>query len=300
MVSFENILSKITIQDVVLVILVILVIYLMFKSNSSNSNNENFDTSSSNTDAIDCTQSPVQDMTSLATIADMLTQANTPSGGTINIPSKNVIIPDTLTVTGDLTANGTVTFTNKNNMIMEIFPKFMILAWGSWDIPLGWAVCDGQFYIKNADGSWSVPISNIEKYSQQTPNLLGRFIRGARTDDPPMNGIPISPDLFPAAEYPFTDQGADPIKYPVVGGVNNTMLIRENLPPHQHFIGPFWGGSETLGTSGWAYQTTNNASVPQEYLTMPGGVVDASGNQINTQAFDIDPPYYSLIYIMKM
>ena len=278
MVSFENILSKITIQDVVLVILVILVIYLMFKSNSSNSNNENFDTDGTSCVSSALNPSIVTNINSLANIAVLLTQADTTTSNTINIPSNNVIIPDTLTVTGDLTIDGDVTFTGKDSFIMEIFPKFMILAWGSSaSIPLGWAPCDGGTYsiastINNPDklplGTYFTDYANYgyaSGFGQLMPDFRDRFILSANN-----------------AANAFNFAGEESV----------TLTIDE-MPWHTHRNAmDMWGGSAFPGinpSQGEVYIYTN---ATKEIWDID---YTGSGNPHNNM-----PPYMSLLYIMKL
>ena len=229
MVSFENILSKITIQDVVLVILVILVIYLMFKSNSSNSNNENFYTATTN--ASDCDDTLIKNMTSLGNIASLIIQDDSTNGpSTLAIPSNNVTIPDKLTVT-NLTANGTVKFTNKNSKIMEIFPRFMIIPWGSsTSIPSGWVLCDGETY-------------NINSTQVQTPDLRDKFILSA--------GNNYSPFLS--------------------GGNESVTLTTDEMPWHTHQNPMYaWGSGDWNSGSDEVYIYTNSWIEPN-YVSNTGG-----------------------------
>ena len=226
MVSFENILSKITIQDVVLVILVILVIYLMFKSNSSNSNNENFDTATAPVYGPGCsisTAATTEAFTNMGGIVDAIYTSSSAATLAIPeqliIPASNVII-NNLTLSGNLTASGNVIFTGKDSNIMDILPQFMIMAWGAADdIPLGWAPCDGGTY-------------SFDSTQVQTPDLRGKFILS--TDN--------AKNVFFSA------------------GEENVTITTETMPSHTHRNSmDMWGGSEIAEEgSGEVYEYTTN------------------------------------------
>lgn len=94
------------------------------------------------------------------------------------------------------------------------------------DIPDGWALCDGRTGLTRTDGNGTI----------DTPNLVGRFVRGADGDAP-------SPAVPGQA-----------------AGVNTVSILETNLPQHAH---PFTGHANNTPHS----HTTNAANAPHAHYT---------------------------------
>lgn len=143
------------------------------------------------------------------------------------------------------------------------FRGMIVMYSGSLPVPEGWAVCDGQT-VPTLDGT-----------SFTTPNLVGKFIKA--TDDPASIGEGI--------QATFT-------------------LTEDHLPSHSH---PHKAHSHTI---------TGAASIPGEGILIDESSKDttsilvsgSSSSVTSTEttktwknaAFNIEPAYYSLIFIIKL
>jgi microcystin-dependent protein len=110
----------------------------------------------------------------LSGIATKITSAN----DTIVLPANmtemkgDAYINRSLGVAGDLKVSGNVYFNNKDDLLMNILPRFIILAFYGDYVPKGWAPCDGKIYKLNAEG---FAVETIEG-GQYCPDLRGRMI----------------------------------------------------------------------------------------------------------------------------
>ncbi len=200
-------------------------------------------------------------------------------------------------ISGNLQVNGDVTFLNKNSNIMEIFPRYMVLAWASLEnIPKGWAPCNGKKYTMDAYGIFSESDEGI-----QTPDLRGRFVLGSNPET-------------------FTDTKNNIISQRTLdeqdGSEKHTLTI-EQIPRHSHSIS--WGNVGCVGDRCGRRDTwvgTDNVRSEQgvpfnsdaDPLNYPhitgeiGGKLKPGSNppQYETESHNNMPPYYVLIYIMKL
>lgn len=156
-----------------------------------------------------------------------------------------------------------------NNVLNSLFPKGTIIMFNglSSAIPDGWAICDGN---------------------NGTPNLIGKFIKASSQ----------------AGEQ---------------GGSNEVTIGINNLPSHSHTITPSsltttsnGSHSHELGYSNYSTESTGQSiSVLNGELrtnTLAAGehnhTIDLSSLTISEtgqgQPIQIQPQYYSLIYIMKL
>lgn len=115
------------------------------------------------------------------------------------------------------------------------------------DIPDGWALCDGTLGITRTDGNGTI----------DTPNLVGRFVRGADGDAP-------SP--------------AVPGQY---DGSNTTPILETNLPQHAH---PFTGDTANANHN----HNTNTANAPHGHNTQYANAPHAH----NVQVAGNNAPHY--------
>ena len=197
-----------------------------------------------------------------------------------------------LTVNGDLTVDGNVKFSTKNSNIMEIFPRYMVIAWADNDIPQGWVICDGQVYtIDSNDGTYKVVPTTTSSSSVvntsiiKTPDLRGRFILGA--------GSGKQLTLRRLNDF---------------GGEEKHQLSPDEMASHTHhtFVAHPLNGVNSA-TGNWdtrnspasiadgigdkSYRITYSTNSPNVGLTSGTG-----GNQPHENM----PPYYVLTYIMKL
>lgn len=166
--------------------------------------------------------------------------------------------------------NNLVLTDNLGNLSSIQFPPGIILAWKSGAdadnryAPAGWAICDG---------------------TNNTPDLRGRFILGAN----PNNNK--NPD--------YTTRETDE-----TGGKETTSftLTVSNIPAHKHKLSPIEAnGARTFPTqwgsgSGGSMAADNwgNNSYNGDYYT------DNTGGGTAVTGIPIMPPFYTLIYIMKL
>lgn len=121
--------------------------------------------------------------------------------GTLTIPADNtelkgnLMIKQNLIVDKNLIVDGTISFTNKNTLLMDILPAGIILSYNNIVPPLGWKLCDG---------------------SPGTPDLRGRFILGANTTT---SGLP---------------GGLNSRSINTKGGLETVSLSLSQIPEHGH------------------------------------------------------------------
>lgn len=152
--------------------------------------------------------------------------------------------------------------------IHKLFPKGTILMFGGSisDIPEGWSICDG---------------------SNGTPNLIDKFIKSSTT-------------------------AGD------TGGDNEVTLTIDNLPPHTHTVESGTVNTSTDGDHSHTYtspvmgmsDSANDRNVVESTgsgTTSSAGfhshTIDLSSVVLSTvglgEPIKIEPPYYTLLYIMK-
>lgn len=182
----------------------------------------------------------------------------------------------------------------KTNVLDLILPIGSIIMFnGSSDIPNGWAICDGN---------------------NGTPNLVGKFIKGvgSRTDVGKTGGS--ATQTLTIDNMPSHSHTAD---------TTINLNIEQGNPTVQEdwkdkfFIGyketyyqVFDTGGDKHYTAETGYESPKDKGITEvpikDLLNAAGGVSgDATatttiGNSGNGTAFNIEPPYYSLIYIMKI
>jgi microcystin-dependent protein len=261
---FENI----NIKDIILIILVIVVFYLLYKTSTLSEKFEiTTDTATINQAITDIYKVDFDAMRNLGQIAQQILQQSPGGTDTFNIPASNTIIEN-------LKVNGDVIFTNKNSNIMEIFPKYMVISWASNDIPKGWAICDGNKYIIDANGNNIINADGI-----QTPDLRGRFILGSGSGN----------DL----ERRFLNQ---------TGGAETVALVKEEMPRHSHQFGAdrYNGGNADKLKIRGADGGYANTDIFANTLETGGQLKSDSTTEYETKPHENMPPFYVLTYIMKL
>lgn len=153
--------------------------------------------------------------------------------------------------------------------IHKLFPKGTILMFGgsASDIPEGWSICDG---------------------SNGTPNLIDKFIKSSTT-------------------------AGD------TGGDNEVTLTIDNLPPHTHTVESGTVNTSTDGDHSHTYTSpvmgvSGNANNRNVVESTGSGTTSSAGSHSHTidlssvvlstvglgEPIKIEPPYYTLLYIMKV
>jgi microcystin-dependent protein len=228
-----------------------LIFYLLYKTHSTQ---ENFTVNDDVKEAIN--EIYKADINAIRNLSNFSTEIMN-NNDSFTIPAK------TTTMT-DLTVTGNVLFTNKNNNMIEIFPKYMVIAWASDNIPKGWALCNGNKYILNSDGSVKEDSSGI-----QTPDLIGRFVLGSGVGGKDMNNIALSNRELNAS-----------------GGEENHLLTIAEMPSHSHQS----GGAICSDMSGCKYKNI---------ITKERNGINTDNIGGNTPHNNM-PPFYVLTYIMKL
>jgi hypothetical protein len=197
----------------------------------------------------------------------------------------NVVRAAINTRTGDASFSGTVTSNAIITGSINIVPRGIIVMWNGypWDVPAGWALCNG---------------------GNGTPNLVGRFIVGASWDG-----------------YGGGTPGAGFYNPGNQDGQNTTFLSVEQLPAHTHTMPDLththtghtdglthansgnncnvqaWGygsgncGGRRLGLEAFATRWSATASAT------PPSQLGFTGNGLGVEN---RPPFYALCYIMKL
>jgi microcystin-dependent protein len=179
--------------------------------------------------------------------------------------------------------NSKINFINRNTKYLNILPKYMVIGWAEVEIPLGWAICDGQKYILDEN---NVAVLDSE-YGIQTPDLRGRFVLGSGTGENENNIV--------RSEKKLNEKG----------GEEKTTLKLFELPSHRHSaylkvglpIGHFNAfdrmGSRDVYSGGLDTDDTDilkNNAYPSNFTKFSGG---------DQPHYNV-PPFYVLTYIMKI
>jgi hypothetical protein len=153
---------------------------------------------------------------------------------------------------------------------IDPFQAGMIMMWSGSvaTIPTGWRLCDG---------------------GAGTPNLVDRFVRGARSGTENQRG------------------GSSSVNHTHVGTVSGHALTEAQMPTHQHDSS--WGErKEEWARYGIDGTTRNNIGSGDtdgdnyRYLTSPegGGQAHSHGMSLSNQDLSTLPPYWNLAFIIKL
>ncbi len=195
------------IKDIVLIILVIIVLYLIYKTKNLENlsadlpNIETFETAVetgiNNKYNID-----IDAMRNLSQIAHRIFKIN-----------ESFTIPANTTYFNNVVINGSISGVNKDRLLIDILPKYMVIQWPYSDnIPLGWVLCDGNRYKLDASGKAILDIEGV-----LTPDLRGRFILGSGIGGVDENNINLTERIFNNK-----------------GGYEKHELTLEQIPAHGH------------------------------------------------------------------
>jgi hypothetical protein len=196
------------IKDIILFTLIILIIYLFYKTIKLEKFNSNIDLTKEVNDIYKIDTDALRNM---ASVSKYLYENKQKCIIPINTAKVN-----NLNINGNLNVNGDVTFSYYNNKKLDIFPRYMIIAWGLEDyLPLGWVICDGRKHF----------INGIEI---ETPDLRSFMIIGASNKN--ANELTSRP-------------------YKTKGGTKTVLLEKKNLPKHNHKKTIAYGTEESDDTS---------------------------------------------------
>lgn len=147
------------------------------------------------------------------------------------------------------------------------------------DIPVGWAVCDGNEYT-------------YEGVTSKTPNLIGQFIKGTNvTQD---------------------DNNIKAVTNPALDSDNNFTLQEKHLPAHSHphkaHSHTFSGSDNCLTTATGIQIATGTDGTCDDVSSGSVTISGTTGNQTSVEqsktwtneSFKLEPNYYALIFIMKL
>ena len=159
--------------------------------------------------------------------------------------------------------------------IHKLFPKGTILMFNgaSSEIPEGWAICDG---------------------SNGTPNLIEKFIKAGTssgvTGGNPNNEVTLTIDNMPTHNHDLlgsatTDTDGGHYHYTSANDGSSTSITQGE------------GTSATVAASGSTSILSDYEGSHQHYVDLSSAYTSSEGG---SQPFNIEPEYYSLIFIMKI
>jgi len=263
-------------------LIIIIVIYCLFYTQTDTK-----DTFTSVTPSV----TGIDNTNAISTLGDLArdymttrTQSNsTLIPGNINFKNKHVLVSDNdnwlrLKSKTDLSQNSNLAVKDFNvDGSFNLLPSGMIFAWSGETVPTGWVICDGSY---------------------GTPDLRGRFILGEGL------GHSLTRSMRErAASTTEPESSSDLSNYLLhnYGGREKITVGVTEMPSHSHLYNEpgetvvrndhndivDWGGNHPQGSNSSFKSTIPNT---------------ASFNTGNNQPlpFDNMPPYYVLVYIMKL
>ena len=292
------------IKDIVLIILVLIVLYLIYKTRNLEKLSievptiETFETSL-NTAINKKYSTDIQNLRDLSKAVDK-----------IYTDSDNTTIPSNKIYLNNVVINGSIKTINKNQLLIDILPRYSIIAWATRDIPLGWAFCNGKRFKLDDTGKAYENLLGI-----LTPDLRGRFALGVGIGKDDENNN-------------MTER-----IYGAIGGDETHTLTLDEIPSHGHnlhingetSISSFVLSSSTIKLTDrqnhWYQSELNTKSrdnntdnrLPVE-IKKTGGVIrpktgkrrdGADQDYPDTAIYDTTPhnnmpPFVVLTYIMKL
>jgi len=213
----------------------------------------------------------------LGIIANKLQNNN----GTMVIPS-HIDVEGKLNIKNNLNVNGNINF----------LPAGCIIMWGTEEIPDGWVRCDGKYYLrnefKNCDNPPCPDFNDINDINDKdkdnyiyAPDLRGRFVIG----EGQARGYNNNETRKHSGSTEFST------KYVLkgVGGWEQHKLTIDEIPSHNHDHDIHRSSNDSCGSSN-TFDCGAGGSKSGVKISSTGG--DEPHNNM--------PPYYVLIYIMKI
>jgi microcystin-dependent protein len=281
------------IKTIALIMFGIIIIYLLYKTRKIQSETgkiEGFAVTDDMKKAInEIYNADIDAIRNLSSIATKITSAN----DTIVLPANmtemkgDAFIHRSLGVYGDLKVSGNVYFNNKDDLLMNILPRFTVLAFYSSDIPKGWAPCNGKIYKLNDKG---IAIETIEG-GTYCPDLSGRMIISTGKGG-----------------------GLTERKRNDVGGFETHTLSVDEIPSHNHylFVKNSDGGVGTVNTlfpsitsiNTYVHGVSNSNNNTTRYALNAGSTTPADAGLSSSKGsgwpHPIMNPYFAMPYIMKL
>ena len=187
--------------------------------------------------------------------------------------------------------------TNKEIFTMNIVPVGTIVSYLGDVPPIGWLLCDGQqyYHVGGAYNDLGIMLNKIgtkiygsnnngnvnyvNTYTTvKVPNLSGKFLCGL-------------PDMVSNANNKLND------KIGVTSGRAQVELTIENIPPHSHLLPPILQITQQHGApneNGYP-RPISWSSTYMSSTSNTGG----AGEPKKTVPFDIIPPNFQVVYIIK-
>ena len=188
------------------------------------------------------------------------------------------IIANKLQKDGNFTFPADLIVTGKLNLL----PEGTVVMWTRIDIPDGWVECNGE---------------------NGTPDLRGRFVIGTGQAKDSYGYTTLKYDdvsSTQSTEYQIND----------TGGWEDSFLTVDNIAPHKHETATDPMPNNPFGHSdkyrlkrnfGSSYQYARAWNLTNDKIWRPGGNKGEKGSEVPKQLpFTNMPPYYALIYIMKV
>ena len=192
------------------------------------------------------------------------------------VTSPTIITQDVSTT--NITATGKITVNEISlpNTGMGLVPAGIIVMWSGTvaQIPVGWALCDGQSVLSNG---------------QKAPDLRGRFIVGSGQNVSPATRESTNPN------YSIGDKG----------GVNSYSLLKSELPAVKPTGSARIDQTEYLGEglNGNGDPNTNPQGIQFKIRAVYGDKIPVSlylDNLGDGLAHENRPSFYALAYIIKL
>ncbi len=261
------------VQNIALIIFGIIIIYLLYKTR----NVEGFAVTDDVRAAInEVYMADIGAIRNLSSIAKEMTTNN----DTLTLPAT------TVKISGKLEVDGDVEFINKNTGFINHMPKFTVLSIATETVPKGWALCDGKTYKLNSTGV-AYEVAASDTTGTITPDLRGRFILGG-------------------------GQGIDLTNRVINNkGGKETMTVAD-MPQHNHDILGLVNQMECNGSNCKECTPSSDQYYYQNLISYSGNQLRAARCRRPNEIFPYTgptggnvsqnnmPPFYVLIYIMKL
>lgn len=151
-------------------------------------------------------------------------------------------------------------------LLRKILPPGTIVSWSGTAVPDGWALCDG---------------------TNGTPNLIDKFIKAGAT----------AGQTGGRKEITLEIDNLPPHSHSLSGSATTSSNTHSHTISHDTYGYDNDGGSITTWTSGSAASESTNAHTHSHTVDMSGVTVGSVGNG---EPINIEPQYYTLMYIMKL